>query len=111
MAGAEPDACLLAVALDGRGRPCACAGAVTTDGLASVAFVATLSHARGRGMAAACIRSCLARARAREGATATVLEATKIGEPRYARMGYRPLGALGMWEHRSAGSDPVPRAD
>jgi len=99
LAGADPEAALRAAALDAAGRPVACAGVVTAGDVAEVVMVATLPEARGRGLAAACIRSCLARARA-QGATFTTLEATKMGEPLYAHMGYRRAGALQMWERR-----------
>jgi ribosomal protein S18 acetylase RimI-like enzyme len=84
------------------GRPVAGACALVAEGLAEVTMVATLSEARGRGLAAACMRRCLTRARDELGATATILEATKVGEPRYAAMGYRRAGVLGMWERRRA---------
>lgn len=108
MAGTDPDAeaALRAAALDGDGRPVAGAGAVIAGDVAEVVMVATLPEARGRGLAAACIRSCLGRARAR-GARFTMLEATKMGEPLYAHMGYRRAGALGMWERRRAVADSV----
>ena len=89
-----------AVALDADGRPLACAAVVVAGAVAGVVMVATLPGARGRGLAAACIRSCLARARQLHGAAWTTLEATKIGEPLYAHMGYRRAGAYGMWERR-----------
>jgi GNAT superfamily N-acetyltransferase len=101
LGGADPDpeAAPRAVALDDDGRPVACAAVVLAGDVAEVVLVAALPEARGRGLAAACIRSCLARARA-QGATLTTLEATKMGEPLYAHMGYRRAGALGMWERR-----------
>jgi GNAT superfamily N-acetyltransferase len=83
------------------GRPVASAAAVLTEANAEVVLVATLAHARGRGLATACIRSCLDRAQA-AGATTTTLEATKLGRPVYERLGYRPLGPLQMWERRRA---------
>lgn len=82
------------------GRPLACAAAVVTGDVAEVIVVATLPEARGQGLAAACIRSCLARARDDHGARWTTLEATKVGRPLYAHMGYRGAGAYGMWERR-----------
>jgi hypothetical protein len=45
------------------------------------------------------MRTALREARER-GCTTTCLEATARGEPVYARLGYRPLGRLGMWELR-----------
>lgn len=86
---------------DGDGRAVACAGVVVAGAVAEVIMVATLPEARGRGLAGACIRSCLARACVEEpGVRWTTLEATKMGEPLYAHMGYRRAGAFGMWERR-----------
>ncbi|MBI5105777.1 MAG: GNAT family N-acetyltransferase [Solirubrobacterales bacterium] len=99
--GAPDDAALLAVAsVDG--VPTACAGAIVEDGTAELTLVATLPPARGRGLAGACIRSVLRRARD-GGADLTVLEATQIGRPVYRRLGYRELGAMQMWERRVSG--------
>jgi GNAT superfamily N-acetyltransferase len=96
LAGADDAAGLRAVARDGDGRALACAGAVVAGAVAEIVMVATLPEARGRGLAAACMRSCLARS----GARSTTLEATAMGEPLYAHMGYRRAGAYGMWERR-----------
>jgi GNAT superfamily N-acetyltransferase len=101
LADADPAAGLRAVALDEHDRPVAGACVLVAQGVAEVTMVATLPQARGRGLAAACMRRCLARGRDELGATATILEATKVGEPRYATMGYRRVGALGMWERRT----------
>ena len=103
-----PHRCLRAVALlDGRPAASATANVVGDD--AHVLLVATLPDARGRGLAAACMRNVLARARER-GATSSTLEATQAGRPVYRRMGYRELGALGMWERRRD-LPPALRAD
>jgi ribosomal protein S18 acetylase RimI-like enzyme len=83
------------------GRPVAAAGTVLHEGDAEVIFVATLPEARGRGLASELMRHALREARA-DGAETTTLEATALGEPVYARMGYRSLGRLGMWERRKA---------
>jgi GNAT superfamily N-acetyltransferase len=95
---ADPRTGLRAVALHD-GRPVATAAVAVAEHNAAVVLVATLPEARGRGLAAACMRSCLRRARDR-GATTTTLEATQLGRPVYRGMGYRELGALGMWERR-----------
>jgi GNAT superfamily N-acetyltransferase len=87
-----------AVARDDEGRAVAGAGVVVAGDVAEVVMVATVPAARGQGLASACIRSCLSRS----GARWTTLEATKMGEPLYAHMGYARAGAYGMWEARVA---------
>jgi GNAT superfamily N-acetyltransferase len=95
---ADPARCFRAVAVvEGRAAACAVVNPVGED--AHVILVATLADFRGRGLATACIRSGLRRAR-EAGATTTTLEATGLGRPAYERMGYRALGPLGMWERR-----------
>lgn len=95
---ADPGAALRTVALD-RGRAVACAAALVDGDNAHVIFVATLPAARGRGLAGLCTADVLLRAGA-AGAQTTTLEATQAGRPLYRRLGYRELGALGMWERR-----------
>lgn len=69
------------------------------DGDAGVFFVATLPEARGRGLAGGLLAAALVEARAR-GCDVSTLQATKLGEPVYARLGYERLGAIEMWEKR-----------
>jgi len=69
------------------------------DRNAYVCFVAVAPAARGRGLCSELLRRALARARD-EGATSTTLEASAMGAPIYAAMGYRVLGEMGMWERR-----------
>ena len=88
------------VALDG-GEPVAACGTVLHDGDAGVLFVATVPAAQRRGVASELMRHALREARA-AGASTTTLEASGAGEPVYARMGFRSLGRLGMWERRKA---------
>jgi ribosomal protein S18 acetylase RimI-like enzyme len=88
------------VALE-RGEPVAAAGTLVHDGDCSMIFVATVPAAQGRGLASELMRHGLRDARER-GATTASLEASARGEPVYARMGYRSLGRLGMWELRKA---------
>ncbi len=101
--------------LAGMGDPClhlhiarlggeAVAGLATIEagqGDSELAFVATVPEARGRGLGAALIRHALRGARER-GCTSTTLEASAMGEPLYARLGYRGLGSMRMLERRSA---------
>jgi ribosomal protein S18 acetylase RimI-like enzyme len=74
------------------------------DGDAHVTLVGTLESARGRGFASMLMRQALADARDR-GCTTTTLVATKMGHPVYARLGYRDLGRLQMWERRKPDPD------
>src|SRR3954468_5353776 len=71
------------------------------DGDAGVIFVATLPEARGRGMAGGLLAAALVEARDR-GCDISTLQATKMGESVYARLGYQRLGAIQMWEKRKA---------
>ena len=81
------------------GEPQACLMTLDQGGDCLVTFVATLPAARGRGLATELMTRALADARER-GCTSTSLQATKAGEPIYARLGYRSLGPLQMWERR-----------
>jgi ribosomal protein S18 acetylase RimI-like enzyme len=74
------------------------------DGDAHVTLVGTLEHARGRGLATALMRRALVDARER-GCATTTLVATKMGQPVYARLGYRDLGRVQMWERRKPDDD------
>ena len=85
------------------GRPVSCVGTHDLDGDTCILYVATLPEARGRGLARKLMALALHEARDR-GATTTSLQATKLGYPVYAKLGYRDLGALQMWERRKTGS-------
>lgn len=74
-------------------------GICDVDGDAGVMFVATLPEARGRGLAGGLLAAALVQARDR-GCDVSTLQATKLGEPVYARLGYQRLGAIRMWEKR-----------
>jgi ribosomal protein S18 acetylase RimI-like enzyme len=81
------------------GEPVCGMGTRVEHGCCDVLFVATDPAARGRGLASELMRLALREAYD-GGARTTVLEATALGEPVYARMGYRSLGRLGMYELR-----------
>jgi GNAT superfamily N-acetyltransferase len=81
------------------GPPQSCAIGHDMGDNCDITLVATLPEARGRGMAGALMRRALADARER-GCSTTTLVATRLGYPVYARMGYRDLGRLQMWERR-----------
>jgi GNAT superfamily N-acetyltransferase len=76
-------------------------GVNDVDGDAGVFFVATLPEARGRGLAGGLMAAAMVEARGR-GCDISTLQATKIGESVYARVGYQRFGAIQMWEKRSA---------
>jgi ribosomal protein S18 acetylase RimI-like enzyme len=65
----------------------------------SIWWVATVPQARGRGLASGLIRRALAHGRGHD-CEITTLQATKMGQPAYERLGYRGLGAIEMWERR-----------
>jgi GNAT superfamily N-acetyltransferase len=85
------------------GRPASCLGIWDHDGDAHVQMVGTIPEARGRGIASRLLRRALADARDR-GCTVSRLQATGMGQPVYARMGYRDLRPVQMWERRKPAS-------
>jgi ribosomal protein S18 acetylase RimI-like enzyme len=96
----DPDFAYLAV--DDDGTPLASVVTQDHDGDCSVWWVATVPEARGRGLAAGLMRRALADGRER-GCEITTLQATKLGQPVYERLGYRAFGAVQMWERRKPG--------
>jgi ribosomal protein S18 acetylase RimI-like enzyme len=97
--GAANPAFTYVARLDGE----AVASVMTNDreGDCSVWWVATVPEARGRGLAAGLMRRALADGRER-GCEITTLQATKLGQPVYERLGYRSFGSIEMWERRQA---------
>jgi GNAT superfamily N-acetyltransferase len=81
------------------GQPAAAVVILPVDGDASVWDVATMPDARGRGLCARLMHRALWDAR-EGGCDFSSLQATKLGEPVYARLGYESHGALQMWEKR-----------
>jgi GNAT superfamily N-acetyltransferase len=81
------------------GEPSACTGAFRHGDNCDITLVATVPEARGHGLATELMKRALADAR-EHGCSTTTLVATKLGEPIYARLGYRGLGTLEMWERR-----------
>jgi GNAT superfamily N-acetyltransferase len=79
-------------------------GTLSVEGTCEIVYVATVPEARGRGLSSELMRTALRAARA-DGCAVTTLEATALGEPVYARLGYRPLGRLGMYELRRPAPD------
>ena len=82
------------------GRPVCCATGHDHDGDHSVTLVATLPEARGKGLAGRLLTYAWHDARER-GCVTTSLQATKLGRSVYARLGYRDLGPVQMWERRA----------
>jgi GNAT superfamily N-acetyltransferase len=96
------DAAHLYVA-DVEGTPAACVVAEDhDDGDCGIYWVATTREARGRGLATALMRLAVADAHER-GCTTSTLQATKLGQPIYERIGYRSIGTFEMWERRKPG--------
>jgi GNAT superfamily N-acetyltransferase len=67
----------------------------------SVWLVATRERSRGRGLAGALMAIAMDDARTR-GRTTSTLQASDLGRPVYARLGYRSLGEIQLWERRAA---------
>jgi GNAT superfamily N-acetyltransferase len=65
----------------------------------AVWIVATVPWERNQGHAKRLLRRALADARER-GCSTTTLIASELGAPVYAALGYRPLGAIHLWERR-----------
>jgi ribosomal protein S18 acetylase RimI-like enzyme len=81
------------------GEAVGCCAIADTGTNSEVQMVAVVPEARGAGIAGKLIAHGLADAVER-GARTSTLVATKLGRPVYERLGYRPLGALEMWERR-----------
>jgi GNAT superfamily N-acetyltransferase len=83
------------------GRPASTVQVTITGGDAGVFAVATVPEARGRGLARRLQYRLLERARER-GARTTTLQASSMGRPVYAGLGYRAFGAMNLWERRTS---------
>jgi len=81
------------------GRPVSCAVAVDDGGDCGIQLVATDLQARGHGLASGLIRVAVSEARER-GCETTSLQSSRAGYSAYRTLGYRDLGAMGMWERR-----------
>lgn len=85
------------------GEAIACVQTLDLDGDCSVWEVAVVPEARGRGLTGALMRRALAEGRER-GCDVSTLQATKVGQPVYERLGYREFGVIEMWERRKPGA-------
>jgi GNAT superfamily N-acetyltransferase len=94
-----PNGILHAYRADLDGEPAAVAMALHHDGDCGVSFVATVPHARRKGLATNVMRQVLTRARD-QNCTTTTLQATDLGERLYANLGYRRLCVMQLWERR-----------
>jgi GNAT superfamily N-acetyltransferase len=79
------------VARDAGGGPVAAAWTCVSHGFAGIGFVGTLEAARGRGLGAA-VTAAAMRLGADMGAQRSVLQASPMGRPVYARIGFREVG-------------------
>jgi ribosomal protein S18 acetylase RimI-like enzyme len=95
----SPDAQLYVARVDGSAA--ACLLAHDHEGDCGIWAVAAVAEARGRGLTSALLAHAMVDARER-GCEMTSLEATQMGRGMYERLGYKPLGALEMWERRKA---------
>jgi GNAT superfamily N-acetyltransferase len=83
------------------GEAAACVAAIDADGDCGIYAVATRSPSRGRGLASALMRRALTDA-LRRGCNTSSLQSSRSGFSVYERLGYRDLGAIDTWEHRSS---------
>jgi GNAT superfamily N-acetyltransferase len=82
------------------GETVACAGAFTNGSDCEILFVAVLPEGRGRGISGRLMARALTDA-VEQGLETTSLQATKLGYPVYAKLGYADYGELQMWERRT----------
>jgi GNAT superfamily N-acetyltransferase len=79
------------------GQPVATGFAAPLNGVLYVAFVATATAHRRRGLAELVMRRCLEKASEETGIMRTVLHATADGYLSYVRMGYRPVDEFSIY--------------
>jgi GNAT superfamily N-acetyltransferase len=80
-------------------EPVACCATVDDGTNSEVQMVAVVPEARGQGLSAKLLAHALVDATERGMHTSTLV-ATRLGRPVYERLGFRPLGAIEMWERR-----------
>lgn len=69
-------------------QPVSAAMLIFSNAIAGIYWVGTVTGARGRGLAGACVRAITNEA-FRTGAPLVILQASKFGEPLYRRMGFK----------------------
>jgi GNAT superfamily N-acetyltransferase len=79
------------IARDAQGRPVSGAWTHVSHGVAGVGFVGTLEQARGLGLGTAVTAAAIGRGY-QMGATISALQASPMGRPVYARIGYVEVG-------------------
>lgn len=85
------------------GEPASTVAARQGEGDCSIWSVATEPAARGRGLASRLMRRALWDG-LQAGCGTTTLQATQVGAPVYAALGYRDFGCFQMWEYRDDGT-------
>jgi len=88
------------------GAPAATAMVLFSDTIAGIYWVSCHPDWRKRGLAAACTRAATNAAFER-GARAVVLQATRMGEPTYLKLGYREITRYPQYLSYRAGSEPA----
>lgn len=88
------------------GKPAATSMVLFSDTIAGIYWVSCSPEFRKRGLAAACTRAATNEAFAR-GARAVVLQATRMGEPTYLKLGYREITRYPQYLSYRAGSEPA----
>lgn len=83
------------------GEPAAVGALHLLGGTAGLHGVATLPGMQRRGLGG-WVTTELVREAARRGASLVTLEATPVGEPLYARLGFRPCGTVRVFQRRPA---------
>jgi GNAT superfamily N-acetyltransferase len=81
------------------GETVGCAGAFTHGNDCEIVFVAVLPEGRGRGISGRLMARALIDAE-EQALETTTLQATALGYPVYAKLGYGDYGELQMWERR-----------
>lgn len=96
-----PDQVRRYVARDESGKPLGATLAIHAKGDCYITFVSVHPDARGRGIASDLMKAALREA-LEAGCVTTTLEASAMGRSAYRRLGYKDLGALRMYEKRTA---------
>lgn len=87
----------LVVAYD-QEKPVSAAMLLFSNSIAGIYWVGTVSHARGKGLAEACIKAVTNEA-FRRGAPLVVLQASRFGAPVYRRMGFTEITRYPWYMH------------